>query len=187
MNRVVDFTQGPLQADSNPYHVAIQGNAFFQIREADGSTTYTRDGAFQLSPTGEVKTSDGATVLGKGGSPLKIDVSKSGTMTIGSDGEVSINGEPKSSIGFSHFANPSAALHPGAYGRFIATNSSDAKTGLDKNDHVFQGNLEGSNANPVIQMSNMIQAARMYEANSKSIKAVDDSQNQLITTLGGHP
>jgi flagellar basal body rod protein FlgG len=187
MNRIVDFSQGPLQPTGNPYHVAIQGNAFFQVREADGSTTYTRNGSFSLSPTGEVKTSDGATVLGKGGSALKIDVSKPGTMTIGSDGAISVDGVPKSSIGFSHFDNPSASLHPGAFGRFVATNANDAKTGLDKNDHVFQGNLEQSNGNPVIQMADMIQAARIYESNSKAIKAVDDTQNQLITNLGGRP
>jgi flagellar basal body rod protein FlgG len=35
-------------------------------------------------------------------------------------------------------------------------------------------------------MSNMIQAARLYEANSKSMKEVDDTQNQLITNLGAH-
>jgi flagellar basal-body rod protein FlgF len=187
MNRVIDFSQGPVEPSGSVYHVAIQGRAFFQVREADGTTSYTRNGSFALSPKGELQTSDGATVLGKGGSTIKVDVTKAGTTSIGSDGQISIDGIAKTSLGFSHFDNPSASLQQGAFGRFVAAKSSDAKSGLDKNDQVFQSSLEQSNGNPVTQMADMIQAARIYEANSKSMKAVDDSQNQLITNLGGRP
>ena len=65
-------------------------------------------------------------------------------------------------MGFAHFDNPSASLQPGAYGRFVAANSSDAKSGLAPTDHVMQGSLEESNGNPVLQMANMIQAARKW-------------------------
>jgi flagellar basal body rod protein FlgG len=187
MNRVVDFSQGPVEPSSSPYHVAIQGQAFFQVREADGSTTYTRNGSFDLSTTGELKTSDGATVLGQGGSPIKIDTTQPGPVTIGSDGTISVGGVQNTGLGLAHFDNPSASLQPGAFGRFVATNSSDAKNGLAPNDHIFQNSLEQSNGNPVSQMADMIQAVRIYEANSKSMKAVDDTQNQLITNLGARP
>ena len=187
MHRVIDFSQGPVQPSGNPYHVAIEGKAFFTVREADGTTSYTRNGSFGVSPRGELQTSDGATVLGKGGSGIKVDISKASTLTIGSDGEISQGGIPKGAIGFAHFTNPSASLQAGAFGRFTAAKASDAKQGLDKNDAVFQNSLEESNGNPVSQMANMIQAARAYEANSKSMKAIDDTQNQLITNLGGRP
>jgi flagellar basal body rod protein FlgG len=36
-------------------------------------------------------------------------------------------------------------------------------------------------------MADMIEAVRLYEANQKSVQAVDDNTNQLITTLGTHP
>ena len=125
--------------------------------------------------------------MSKGGSPITLDTSKAGTVAIGADGTISIDGVSQSSLGLAHFDNPSASLQPGAYGRFVSANSSDAKSGLAPNDHVLQGSLEQSNGNPVVQMANMIQAARIYEANSKSMKAVDDTQNQLITTLGARP
>jgi flagellar basal body rod protein FlgG len=187
MTRVIDFSQGPIQPSGNPYHAAIEGKGFFEVREADGSTSYTRNGAFSLSPQGQLRTSDGSPVLSKSGSPITVDTSKVGTFAIGADGTISIDGVSQSSLGFAHFDNPSASLQPGAYGRFISKNSSDAKSGLAPNDHVLQGNLEQSNGNPVEQMASMIQAARLYEANSKSMKAVDDTQNQLITNLGAHP
>src|ERR1700733_577686 len=35
MTRVVDFSQGPLQPSGDPYHLAIQGKGFFEVREPD--------------------------------------------------------------------------------------------------------------------------------------------------------
>lgn len=187
MTRVVDFSQGPVQPSGDPYHVAMEGKAFFEIREADGSTSYTRNGAFSLSPKGQLLTTDGASVLGKSGAPITVDTSKPGNVEIGSDGTISIDGAAQSSLGFAHFDNPSASLQTGAYGRFTSTISSDAKSGLAPNDHILQGSLEQSNGNPVQQMADMIQAVRLYEANQKSIQSEDNAQNQLITTLGAQP
>ena len=187
MTRIVDFSQGAIQPSGSPYHVAIQGKGFFEVREADGTTSYTRNGAFCVSPKGQLRTSDGAAVLGKGGSPISVDITKAGTASIASDGTISIDGVASGSLALAHFANPSTSLQPAAYGRFLAANSSDAKSGLAANDQVVQGSLEQSNGNPVEEMANMLQAARVYEANSKSMKAVDDTQNQLITNLGAHP
>ena len=185
MTRVIDFSQGPLQPSGSPYHVAIQGQAFFAVREADGSTSYTRNGSFSLSPEGQLLTSDGATVLGDGGSAITVDPSKASTGTVAADGTISIDGSSQGKFDLVHFANPSASLQPGAYGRFTTTAGS-AQPGLASGDQVLQGTLEQSNGNPVEQMANMIQAVRLYEANQKSIQAIDDNSNQLITNLGAH-
>lgn len=187
MTRMVDFSQGPVMPTGNPYDVAIRGNAFFTVREADGSTTYTRNGAFTLTGKGQLQTSDGATVLGASGSPVTVSTTSGGPVTIGTDGVISVDGVPHGKLGVAHFDNPSTSLSPGVGGRFLAANSSDAKQGLAKNDSIVQGSLEQGNGNPIEQMTNMIQAMRLYEANQKSMQATDDSQSQLITNLGGHP
>ena len=117
-----------------------------------------------------------------------MDVSTGGNVVIGADGTISLNGIAQTDGPVSRTSIvPSASLQPGAYGRFTAAKPTDAKQGLAPNDSVVQGSLEQSNGNAVKQMADMIQAVRIYEANSKSVKAVDDSQNQLITTLGAHP
>src|SRR5271156_1375246 len=56
MTRVTDFSQGPVQPTGNPYDAAIEGKAFFEVREADGTTTYTRNGSFSISPQGQLHT-----------------------------------------------------------------------------------------------------------------------------------
>ncbi|MEI9998711.1 MAG: flagellar hook-basal body protein [Verrucomicrobiota bacterium] len=187
MARMIDFSQGPVQPSGNPYHLAIEGQSFFEVKEADGSTSFTRDGAFSVTQQGQMQTADGAKVLGLGGAPINLNLTQGGTVTIGTDGTISINGVVQGQVGLAHFDNPSTSLHPGALGRFVPDNSSAVKQGRAVTDQVVQGSLEQSNGNPVAQMANMIQAMRLYEANQKTIQAADDNQNQLINSLGSHP
>jgi flagellar hook protein FlgE len=58
-----NFTQGTQVATGNSLDSAIQGNGFFVIND-NGSTQYTRDGAFQLGSSGELTTASGAAVQG---------------------------------------------------------------------------------------------------------------------------
>jgi flagellar basal body rod protein FlgG len=185
MTRVTDFSQGPVQPSSSPYHMAIEGKAFFEVKEPDGTTSYTRNGAFSVSPTGQLETSDGAPVCGSGGSPITLDPNTASQASIGSDGTISINGASAGKVDFAHFDNPTASLTPIDHGRYIATPGT-AQEGLATGDQVMSNSLEGSNGNAVQQMAEMIQAVRLYEANSKAVSAVDDNTNQLITTVGAH-
>jgi flagellar basal body rod protein FlgG len=187
MSRVIDFSQGPVQSSGSPYHLAIQGRGFFEVREANGVRSFTRDVEFSLSPQGQLVTADGATVLGQGGAPITIDVSKPVNVTIGADGTISTDGTAQGSLAFAHFSDPSASLQTGTQGRFLSRDPGSVRDGLAPGDHVLQGSLEQGNGNPVEQMASMIDAVRLYEANQKSIQAADDSQSQLITDLGAHP
>ncbi|MFM8691066.1 MAG: flagellar hook-basal body complex protein, partial [Limnohabitans sp.] len=52
--------QGSLVTTKNALDMAIQGDGFFQILQPDGTVSYTRDGAFKLSNTGQLVTANGA-------------------------------------------------------------------------------------------------------------------------------
>ena len=110
MKTVTDFSQGPIAPSGGPYHLAIEGKAFFEVREANGTTSYTRDGAFTVSPRGQLQTSDGAAVLGNGSSAITVDPATASTASVASDGTITIGGAAVGKIGFAHFANPSASL-----------------------------------------------------------------------------
>lgn len=58
------FSQGTLNITGNNLDVAINGNGFFQLQEADGSAAYTRAGNFKLDKSGNIVTNSGAKVLG---------------------------------------------------------------------------------------------------------------------------
>jgi flagellar basal-body rod protein FlgG len=57
-----NFSQGSLQQTGNNLDVAIKGQGFFQIQLPDGTTGYTRDGAFQVDANGALVTAAGYTV-----------------------------------------------------------------------------------------------------------------------------
>jgi flagellar basal-body rod protein FlgF len=82
----LDFNSGSLQATGNLLDVGIEGNGFFVVQTAQG-TRYTRDGSFRVARTGELTTANGDAVLGDGG-PIRIP---SGTISISSDGTISVN------------------------------------------------------------------------------------------------
>jgi flagellar hook protein FlgE len=58
------FTQGSISATGVPTDVAIQGNGFFAVQNADGTTDYTRAGDFSVDSSNFLVTSAGQQVLG---------------------------------------------------------------------------------------------------------------------------
>jgi len=59
-----NFTQGTVQSTGGALDAAIQGGGFFVMQNPSGATTYTRDGSFSLSPSGQLESSDGSLVQG---------------------------------------------------------------------------------------------------------------------------
>jgi flagellar hook protein FlgE len=74
------FSQGNITTSGNSLDVAINGGGFFQLTQTDGSTAYTRDGAFKLNKDGYLVTNTGANIMGyptdKLGNPTSASVQK---------------------------------------------------------------------------------------------------------------
>ena len=58
------FTQGSITSTNNPLDLAISGNGFFQVKTADGSVHYTRNGQFKLSRAGDIVNNQGDRLMG---------------------------------------------------------------------------------------------------------------------------
>ncbi|GHU46939.1 hypothetical protein AGMMS50289_21370 [Betaproteobacteria bacterium] len=83
-------TQGNLQFTENALDVAINGAGFLQILLPDGTTAYTRDGAFQKDNQGNIVTPDGYPLQPNINIPedaLSITIGKDGTVSITQAGE----------------------------------------------------------------------------------------------------
>jgi flagellar basal-body rod protein FlgG len=170
-------TQGSLMTTKNALDIAIQGDGFFQINQADGTTVYTRDGAFKVSATGQIVTSNGALLAP--GITIPPNVA---AITVAQDGMVNVeltNGGGQQQIGqiqIARFVNPAGLQSLGqnllretpASGAPQVQNPGQAGAG-----QLMQGALEASNVNVVEEMVNMIETQRAYEINSKAISAVD--------------
>jgi flagellar basal-body rod protein FlgG len=178
------FTQGNLQQSSNNLDVAINGNGFFQVQMPDGTTGYTRDGAFQVNSQGQMVTSGG--YLLSGGITIPADAR---SVTISNSGQISVvqgNNPAPTVVGqleLASFINP-AGLEPRGQNLYTETASSGAPQtgapGANGLGPVLQGYLESSNVNVVQELVNMIQTQRAYEMNSKAIQTSD----QMLQKLG---
>ena len=172
------YSTGDLQMTGNPLDVAINGDGFFQVQRADGSTAYTRDGGFKLSADGQIVNSDGYYLLPEITVPedtVSISVGVDGTievMQFGQDEPVEIG-----QIELARFLNP-AGLSAIGRNLFVATGASGTPTtdlpGQNGLGELDQGYLEMSNVSVVDEMVNMIVAQRAYEVNSKAIQTADD-------------
>ena len=179
-----NFSQGNLQQSSNPLDLAVRGNGFFEIQMPDGTTGYTRDGAFQVSAQGQIVTSNGYVVQ-----PGITIPANAQSITIAADGTVSValpgQAQP-SSVGqlqISSFVNP-AGLDPKGQNLFTETAASGTATsgapGANGLGQLQQGFVETSNVNVVEELVAMIQTQRAYELNSKAIQTSD----QMLARLG---
>ncbi len=177
------FSQGSLQQTGNPLDVAVSGKGFFEVQMPDGTTGYTRDGALQVSATGQLVTSNGYTV----GTGITIPVDSTG-VTIGSDGTVSYTRAGQAAalvagnLQLVNFINP-AGLDPkgqNIYGETAASGAPTAGTpGQGGLGTISQGFVETSNVNMVEELVSMIQTQRAYELNSKAITTSDEMLQKL--------
>ena len=168
--------QGALVNTQNPLDMAIAGGGYFQIAKADGTISYTRDGGFKLSPTGQLVNSSGDLLQ-----PAITIPNTASSVTVGRDGTVSIElaaggSQVIGQVQLARFVNPSG-LQPVGQNQLKETPASGApqvlQPGLIGAGGLMQGSLEASNVNVVEEMVNMIETQRAYEINSKAISAVD--------------
>ncbi len=178
--------QGTLQLTENTLDVGIRGEGFFNIQLPNGQTAYTRSGSFQLSPTGQVVTQDGYTVLPGVTVPqntLDISINAAGQVYAKLDGVVAP--QLLGQFTLSNFPNVAGLesvgqnllLQTPASGNPVAGTPSALGFGT-----LQQGFLEASNVNAVAEITNLITAQRAYELNSKVIQSTDDMMgiiNQL--------
>ena len=76
-------SQGNMISTENALDLAITGRGFFQIQQADGTFSYTRDGSFKLNDQGQVVTANGQLLV----PALTIPVNAA-SLTVGRDGTV---------------------------------------------------------------------------------------------------
>lgn len=177
------FTQGALHETGNPRNIAIQGDGFFQILLPDGTTAYTRDGAFQSDIDGQLVTASGY--------PLQPSITvppNSRSLTIARDGTVSA--VPAGSdipiqlgnIQLVSFINP-AGLQKNGENLYKETASSGTpnpnEPGTNGVGLLVQNFVENSNVNVVEELVSMIQTQRAYEINSKAIETSDQMLQRL--------
>jgi flagellar basal-body rod protein FlgG len=180
------FSQGDLTSTGNPLDVAVDGDGFISIELPDGTTAFTRDGAFKLSNEGQLVTSDGyplSSAITIPAEAQEVSIGVDGTVTVRNAGETEVTDVGQ--VLLAKFLNP-AGLHSIGRNLYTQTTASgdfvEGVPGQEGLGQIKQGYLEMSNVETVEEMVNLIIAQRAYEVNSKAIQTAED-MTQIANNL----
>ncbi len=173
----MDMSQGTLKNTGGDLDMAIEGRGFFEVTTPAGTAAYTRDGAFKRSAEGLIVNAEGMPLAGNISIP---DNTRS--LTLNADGEIyayfdgQANGQLIGTVSVVTFSN-AKGLEPLGGNLYAETEASGnplpGQAGLEGRGRLRQGYLEESNVDVVAQISELIEAQRGYELNSKVISAAD--------------
>lgn len=180
------FTNGELVNTGKPLDIAITGDGFLQVSMPDGTTKYTRDGALQKGPDGQLVTTTGYSIE----PAISIPADAMG-VTIAPDGGVNVTTTSGTStvgnVQLARFANPAGLSSEGNNLLAETEASGTAITGTPGQNGfgaIQAGFLEKSNVQMVTELVNLITAQRAYEVNSRAIKAGDEMLRNAIQIAG---
>lgn len=202
-----DFRQGTLQKTNRPLDIAIEGNGFFEVLTPAG-VRYTRQGNFNLDPEGRLVTSSGFPVLKKG-TQTEINVTDlevkgappvtgpipdrqpspqerviqlgQGQIQITEQGKIFQNGVEVAEVSVEEFHEPQWLEKMG--NSFYKNTHPKNLKNEQKVSKLHQGFIEGSNVNPVSEMTRLIEATRAYESHMQAVKTYQDIDNKSVNDI----
>ncbi|BCD61848.1 flagellar basal-body rod protein FlgG [Nitratiruptor sp. YY08-26] len=168
---LIDMKQGPLRQTGNPLDFAIEGNGYFLVQKG-GEKILTRSGHFFLNEEGYLVDKNGNFLLDDRDKPIKLDSRK--RLDLGEDGTIYQQGEAIAKLQIKGFAK----IEPMGDTYYLAKGSERPATYKLK-----QGFLEGSNLNPIVEMTSLITAQKRFEMYSNMIKSLEQL-NQKTNEIG---
>jgi len=175
----LDQGQGALQKTGNELDVGIEGPGYFVVQTANGPM-YTRNGAFQVSKSGQLVTSHGDAVMGDKGVITMLP----GAVSISAKGTISLNGALSGKLNVVEFPAGTQLTSVGDTYYSAPANTAVAAT----NSNVRQGMLESSNVNPIASMVELVTAQRSAEMMQRALSMfnseIDKTATQELPKVG---
>ena len=167
VERVNDFTVGDPQFTQRELDVALTGDGFFVLDGPNGPL-YTRSGVFQVNAQGQLITMDGFPVQGVAGPITAPPLTEH--FSILDNGIVLADGQQVGQLRIVQFTDNNRLTRAGNT-LFRAPNDLPPQPSPTE---VRQGYRERSNGPMVLEMVNMIDGLRHYEAAQKALTSLSD-------------
>lgn len=177
---VPDMRQGEIFSTGNSFDIALDGPGFLAVEGPDGpdgERLYSRAGSLLRNAAGELTLQNGSRVLGANGQPIAID-----------DGDIP--------VGISEDGTLSSAA--GEIGQLLLVDFAEMKAMERRGDTLFatdqealppeglrivQGSLEGSNVNPIKEVTDMISVMRSYQSMERTLESHGELRDEAIERL----
>lgn len=184
-----DLRQGAIKTTTRALDVALDGNGFMAVRDANGRLAFTRDGRLDLDTQGRlVMAVGGRPLLDRNGQPIQLDparpvvIDESGTITQGERevAQLAIMDVPATAlhkVGDGLWSLDASAL-PRAAGRDPLQALPPAPARL------MQAALEQSTVDPVTQLVDVMKATRAFQAGTEMLRQNDATTRRSIEAFG---
>ncbi|MBM09575.1 MAG: flagellar basal-body rod protein FlgF [Magnetovibrio sp.] len=176
ISTIRDLNHGPLEKTGNSLDVGIAGDGYFVIQTEFGER-YTRNGRFQLDEGGQLVTQNGDAVLSDGGQPFFFAPGEA-NISISRDGTISTVNGTVGRLSIVNFDNQHQ-LRPDVSGLY----ASETQPNPVDEPNLVQGVLEGSNVQPIVEMSRLIEVQRKYEGVRNFLDKEDERLRKMVKDL----
>jgi len=172
----VKVKPGLVQVTDQNTDIALVSNGFYVVETVDGER-YTRNGHFQIDPSGQLRTAGGNLVLGENGpiGPLSPD------FKVEFNGRIMDQGKVVDRLRIVDIPG-TALLREGKTALYRSTVEPVAVA--REEIQMRQGAIEESNVDVNGLLLQMITVSRAYEANQKLIQAQDETLQKAVNEVG---
>lgn len=172
------FTQGGLTQTGEALHLAVGGNGFFGVRNADNELLLTRDGAFHINDQGEIVSDRGDLLEANLDIPVEQWDRQSLTVTDTGSILTSINGEMTAAGTIPLYLPPHSTAIESAGGNTYrvldGVNLIESTNAPENFGSVMSGYLEASTVDLAQSMTEMMLSQRAYSMNAKIMQSTDE-------------
>jgi len=172
------FAVGELKPGNSALDIAIRGDGFVEVVDAEGVSAFSRGGTFAVDRDGFLTADNGM--------PLKSSIrvgTEAASIVVDADGRVYVRQDGQGNpvevgkLDLVRFADTSG-LEPAGAGLYRPTQRSGEPMPGEPGEAGFgqfaQGFIEASNVNLAQEMVELMVAQRAYESNAKVIQASDE-------------
>lgn len=185
----LDLSQGSVEQSDSPLHLAIFGQGYFALKDGD-QTRLTRNGNFMLDRAGNLILADGRggrQVLDVRQQPIRLDAARLSQTLVGPDGSILVDGAFAAQVGLFDVDDPRTLLPAGD----TTLKLPDGADGVGapalrpaRNAGVRAGFLEAANVDPASELTQLLDAQRVLEANANMIRYQDQTLAKLVNEVG---
>lgn len=156
---MINSTSGAIKETGRQTDFAATNGGYFVVRLNDGTQGYSRNGNFIINDANQIVTQEGYQVLGKNNQPVTSDDWHNIQV------RTFENSEGWTAIGNTYFTSSNAGQ-------------------MTNDSMIEQGYLVQSNVSASDEMVALLQTSREFEANQKTLNAVNDTLKKATNELG---
>jgi len=173
----IDLTPSTLLPSANKTDVALEGAGFFTVEGTQpGQKLLTRNGQFLINDKNELVTANsGQAVLDTGGNHIVVNPAL--PLAISANGQIRQEDAAGAQLGVVDVKDGKGLQKLG--NNLFSVQDPSTLQAMPAATRVRQGNLETSGVDPMIELVNMMQGQRVFEANAKMITYQDTMLSEV--------